>query len=178
VIAVPTTPMPAGLLNAEKAFAATDPRIAQTALAIWERTLGPDHSNVATALNDLAMTKAEWNYAARAGSPIRYFSGDNEKELCRDANLADQTWRRSNEYNSTAGVACGDGYICSLHWWPSSYPTFGSAETWVVEHSDRYQWCPKNSGMSRPAGCWAYLRCPPGRVRLDRNSATPSNRGG
>ena len=50
-------------------------------------------------------SESEWEYAARAGTVTKWFSGDDESGLCRYANHADA----STEY-SDRNTECSDGY--------------------------------------------------------------------
>ncbi len=52
-------------------------------------------------------TEAEWEYAARAGSTQRYAGTDAEDDVCRYANVLDQSAPASVQ---TPGFACHDGY--------------------------------------------------------------------
>ena len=52
-------------------------------------------------------TEAEWEYAARAGGSLRYAGTDADDDICRYANVLDQTVRTPGP---SQGFACRDGY--------------------------------------------------------------------
>lgn len=105
-------------------------------------------------------SEAEWEYVARAGSQTRYPFGDDPRELCRHANVADQTLAARYRKYSTA--ECDDGVLgvgpvgrleASVF---GVHDMLGNAEEWVADCWRRnYSGA---DGTARPyeANCSAY----------------------
>jgi len=53
-------------------------------------------------------TEAEWEYAARAGSPGKWSFGEEEKELCKYGNVADASAKK--KYPGWTVTDCDDGF--------------------------------------------------------------------
>ena len=105
-------------------------------------------------------SEAEWEYVARAGSQTRYPFGDDPRELCQHANVADRTLAARYRKYSTA--ECDDGV---LGVGPVGrleanafgvYDMLGNAEEWVADCWRRNY--SSADGTPRPYGvnCDAY----------------------
>ena len=55
-------------------------------------------------------TEAEWEYAARAGSAARFYSGNDEETLAKVGNVADRTGKKQFQDWQTT-IAADDGYL-------------------------------------------------------------------
>ena len=55
-------------------------------------------------------TEAEWEYAARAGSAARFYSGNDEETLAKVGNVADRTAKKQFQDWQTT-IAADDGYL-------------------------------------------------------------------
>ena len=105
-------------------------------------------------------SEAEWEYVARASSQTRYPFGNDPRELCRHANVADQTlaarYRKYNTAECDDGVL-GVGPVGRLE--ASAFGVhdmLGNAEEWVADCWRRnYNGA---DGTARPydANCSAY----------------------
>jgi formylglycine-generating enzyme required for sulfatase activity len=83
------------------------------------------------------LSEAEWEYAARArtepGSYPRFWFGNDEKDLCRYGNGADQKWRDGIEGAEgwTSFAPCNDGYAYT------SPVGFCGERLWALRHAGK-----------------------------------------
>lgn len=104
------------------------------------------------------LTEAEWEYAARAGSTSRYHFGDKSSDLCRFANVADQSAKKVYPTFTTAD--CDDGYVHTAPvktYQPNAfglYDMHGNAWEWVQDcWHDNYQGAPEDGSKPWEAKC-------------------------
>jgi formylglycine-generating enzyme required for sulfatase activity len=111
------------------------------------------------------LTEAEFEYAARAGTTTRYFFGDDEKDMCRYGNGADQTAKNRIPGNELWGFfPCNDGYAYTSpvgSFLPNAfglYDMHGNAWEWLEDcrHED-YNGAPSD-GSARTAGDCRVIR--------------------
>ena len=109
------------------------------------------------------LTEAEWEYAARGrtapGSHPRFWFGDDEKDLCRNGNGADQTGR--DRFKWTDGFApCRDGYATTSPVGSFAanafglYDMLGNAWQWTADcYHDSYQGAPADGSAWTIGDC-------------------------
>ncbi len=104
------------------------------------------------------LTEAEWEYAARAGSTSRYHFGDKSSDLCRYANVADQSAKKV--FPDFVIADCDDGYVNTSavkHYLPNGfglYDMHGNAWEWVQDcWHDNYQGAPEDGSKPWEAKC-------------------------
>jgi formylglycine-generating enzyme required for sulfatase activity len=104
-------------------------------------------------------SEAEWEYAARAGSSSDYFFGDDPMELCKYANIADLSARKS--YRDWEVLHCDDGLIRpgpGGTYAPNPfglYDLYGNVSEWVLDCGlASYQGAPTDgSPTEQGSGC-------------------------
>lgn len=80
-------------------------------------------------------TEAEWEYACRAGTSTRWWSGDDESRLVESANIADAAARR--QWNAQYAIAGNDGYAFT-----SPVGSFRSNPNGLYDvHGNVWEWC-------------------------------------
>ena len=104
------------------------------------------------------LTEAEWEYAARAGSVTPFFFGENEKDLCRYANSADLTAKKS--IPDWTVVSCTDGYAFTApggSFAPNNfglYDMLGNVWEWVEDcYHSSYQGAPADGSTWTSGDC-------------------------
>lgn len=136
------------------------------------------------------LTEAEWEYAARAGSSSRYHFGDKSSDLCRFANVADQSAKKVYPTFTTAD--CDDGYVHTAPvktYQPNAfglYDMHGNAWEWVQDcWHDNYQGAPEDGSKPWEVDCRNDRRVlrgggwnnqPDNARSAIRNRNTPDNR--
>jgi formylglycine-generating enzyme required for sulfatase activity len=105
------------------------------------------------------LTEAEFEYAARAGTATRYFFGDDEKDMCRYGNGADQTAKSRIPADWTF-LPCYDGYAYTSPiggFSPNAfglYDMHGNAREWLEDcwHDD-YNGAPSDGSAWTAGDC-------------------------
>ncbi|MEI8375858.1 MAG: formylglycine-generating enzyme family protein [Planctomycetota bacterium] len=81
-------------------------------------------------------TEAEWEYACRAGTTTRYFSGDDPETLAKVGNVADAT-AKAKFPDWTWTIKASDGYVFTSPVGSFQPNAFGLYDM----HGNAWQWC-------------------------------------
>ena len=90
-------------------------------------------------------TEAEWEYACRAGTTTRYYSGDDPETLAKVANVADATFK-ARFPNSEYAMKASDGYVFTAPVGSFAPNVFGLHDM----HGNTWQWCSDWFGYYSP----------------------------
>ena len=94
-------------------------------------------------------TEAEWEYACRAGTTTRYYSGDDPETLARVGNVADATAKaKFPDWKCT--IKASDGYVFTAPVGKFKPNAFGLYDM----HGNAWQWCANRHGV------WYYASSP------------------
>ena len=86
-------------------------------------------------------TEAEWEYACRAGTTTRYFSGDDPETLAKVGNVADATLKaKMADWQFT--IKASDGYVFTAPVGRFTPNSFGIYDM----HGNAWQWCADRYG--------------------------------
>jgi formylglycine-generating enzyme required for sulfatase activity len=108
------------------------------------------------------LSEAEWEYAARGrtspGAYPRFWFGDDERDLCRYGNFADQKV-------GSQDAPCNDGYDYTSpagHYAPNAfglYDMFGNAWQWTADcYHDSYNGAPLDGSVWTSGSCGHVIR--------------------
>jgi formylglycine-generating enzyme required for sulfatase activity len=120
------------------------------------------------------LSEAEWEYAARGrtqpGAYPHLWFGDDEKELCRYGNSADQKRRESlgpkdrTAHDFLKGAPCNDGYSHTSpagHYTPNSFDLYdmaGNAQQWTADcWHDSYAGAPADGSAWTSGDCSKHV---------------------
>ena len=81
-------------------------------------------------------TEAEWEYACRAGTTTRYFSGDDPETLAKVGNVADGTYKATFPQDKFT-IKASDGYVFTAPVGQFKSNAFGLYDM----HGNAWQWC-------------------------------------
>jgi formylglycine-generating enzyme required for sulfatase activity len=93
-------------------------------------------------------TEAEWEYACRAGTTTRYYSGDRREDLRGVANLADYAYKRRYTFAAGRIVPWDDGYDYTAPVGKFSsnqfglYDMIGNVGEWCEDYFGPYKYMP------------------------------------
>ena len=82
-------------------------------------------------------TEAEWEYACRAGTTTRYYSGDDPETLAKVANVADAEFKAKFPDWGWTTIRASDGYVFTAPVGKFKPNAFGLYDM----HGNAWQWC-------------------------------------
>ncbi|MGD0655084.1 MAG: formylglycine-generating enzyme family protein [Thermoguttaceae bacterium] len=87
-------------------------------------------------------TEAEWEYACRAGTTTRYYSGDDPETLAKVGNVADAAFKAQFPEDWKYTIKANDGYVFTAPVGKFKPNAFGLYDM----HGNAWQWCADRYG--------------------------------